>query len=130
MVTLKRKNNGGILRPPNSFAQDQKLSLLLFLVLGLLSSVGAVEESLPDGLAEAEGNEAFMRQEQAHGTPQITITSLNPALGPVSGDTQVTVRGGPFEQYRNSYPEPKCRFGTDDMIVNAAYTACTIEPPK
>lgn len=99
-------------------------------MLSLLSSVKAVEEALPDGLAETEGNDAFMKPGAATGKPQITITSLSPAHGPVSGDTQVTVRGGPFEQYRNTYPEPKCRFGTDDMIVSASYTKCTTEPPK
>ena len=101
------------------------------MILGFFSSVKAVEEALPEGVAEAEGNDAFMAPTtQTSGRPQITITSLNPAHGPVSGDTQVTVRGGPFEQYRSAYPEPKCRFGTDEMIVSAAYTQCSIEPPK
>jgi hypothetical protein len=70
----------------------------LLVVVGFLSSVGAVEEALPAGVAEAEGNGAFMEPTaQSSGKPQITITSLSPAHGPVSGDTLVTVRGGPFE---------------------------------
>ena len=44
----------------------------------------------------------------------ITISSISPAHGPTTGDTRVTVRGGPFASYMKLYPEPKCRFGSDD----------------
>ena len=59
-----------------------------------------------------------------NGRPRITVESISPAHGPVTGDTRVTVRGGPFDTYAASYPEPKCRFGSDQMIVAAAYVAC------
>jgi hypothetical protein len=42
----------------------------------------------------------------------------------VTGDTRVTVRGGPFAGYQTLYPEPKCRFGSDEMVVAATYIKC------
>ena len=29
-----------------------------------------------------------------------------------------------------SYPNPKCKFGRDDLIVDATYVKCTSEPTK
>lgn len=55
---------------------------------------------------------------------------MHPAHGPVTGDTRVTVRGGPFAQYTQNYPEPKCRFGTDETIVSATYVSCSENLPK
>lgn len=54
----------------------------------------------------------------------MTITSISPAHGPTTGDTRVTVRGGPFAGYQSIYPDPKCRFGNDDMVVAASYVRC------
>ena len=54
--------------------------------------------------------------------PDVSIESITPAHGPVTGDTRVTVRGKNFAKFKDSFPEPKCRFGSNKMIVNAAYT--------
>ena len=89
---------------------------------------------LPEGVASPgagakRGDDAAGGEEQSAdflktGKPTIAIDSLFPAHGPVTGDTRVIVRGGPFNVHKDEYPEPKCRFGTDDMIVAAAYTSC------
>lgn len=49
-------------------------------------------------------------------------------MGPVTGDTKVTVRGGPFAQYMQEHPEPKCKFG--DTIVGGAYVPCQSRAPR
>jgi hypothetical protein len=52
------------------------------------------------------------------------MTSITPAHGPVTGDTRVTVRGAGLEHLAAAFPEPKCRFGSDAMIVTGAYVGC------
>ena len=86
------------------------------------SDVEAGPES-EEGKAEEE---PFLK----NGKPRFSITSLSPAHGPVTGDTRVTVRGGPFERYVAAFPEPKCRFGSDALIVSGAYVSCSNAPPK
>lgn len=88
----------------------------------------AIEQG-PENAAETKaeelaGKEAFLKGE-ASGKPQFSITSLEPAHGPVTGDTKVIVRGGPFARYALVYPEPKCRFGNNTQIVQASYISCT-----
>jgi len=56
--------------------------------------------------------------------PRFTMTSITPAHGPVTGDTRVTVRGAGLEHLAAAFPEPKCRFGSDAMIVTGAYVGC------
>jgi hypothetical protein len=56
------------------------------------------------------------------------MTSISPAHGPTTGDTKVTVRGGPFAIYQQEHPEPKCRFG--DAVVGGAYVPCPPRQPK
>jgi len=40
------------------------------------------------------------------------------------------VRGGPFKGEQAKFPEPKCRFGSDQMTVGASYVPCTKHAPK
>jgi hypothetical protein len=61
------------------------------------------ENRLPEGLTSAgppPAQDAASDESAADflktGKPRITIDSLYPAHGPVTGDTRVTVRGGPF----------------------------------
>lgn len=75
---------------------------------------------------DAKAEEPFLK----NGKPRFSITGVSPAHGPVTGDTRVTVRGGPFERYVAAFPEPKCRFGSDALIVNGAYVSCSGAPPK
>lgn len=53
--------------------------------------------------------ESFLK----NGKPRFTISSITPAHGPVTGDTRVTVRGEGLQYLAASFPEPKCRFGSD-----------------
>jgi hypothetical protein len=49
-------------------------------------------------------------------------------MGPVTGETRVLVRGGPFHDMQLLYPKPKCKFGSNSMIVSATYVTCTLKP--
>lgn len=62
------------------------------------------------------------------GKPRLHIDSISPAHGPTTGDTKVVVRGGPFAQYQQEHPEPKCKFG--DQAVAGAYVPCPPRQPK
>ena len=56
----------------------------------------------------------------------IRIKSIFPAQGPITGDTRVLVRGGPFSKWEDDYKFPKCRFGDADNSteVSAEYVTC------
>jgi len=66
----------------------------------------------------------------ANGAPIVKISSISPSHGPLKGDTKVTVRGGPFSGFEKLYPEPKCKFGSDENIVPATYVQCLDNAPK
>ena len=46
----------------------------------------------------------------------LEIDSIEPAGGPTTGETRVLVRGGPFEEMDLLYPNPVCKFGSNDRI--------------
>lgn len=46
----------------------------------------------------------------------------------MTGNTRVTVRGGPFEDMDLLYPNPKCKFGSNDLVTHAQYVRCTEKP--
>jgi len=75
------------------------------------------EETKKDKVEE-DGGPAFLK----NGKPNVKLESISPGHGPTTGDTRVTVRGGPFAMFQNEHPEPKCKFG--ENIVGAAYVAC------
>lgn len=58
----------------------------------------------------------------------LAIDSIEPEGGPITGDTRVLVRGGPFEDMTLIYPKPKCKFGANDRIVEATYVKCHERP--
>lgn len=58
----------------------------------------------------------------------VKIDSIHPTGGPITGETRVLVRGGPFEDMHLIYPSPKCKFGKHSMIVPATYVSCTTKP--
>lgn len=70
---------------------------------------------------EASVGDEFLKPSNS----SIRLESISPSMGPASGDTKVTVRGGPFAKYEAEHPEPKCRFG--DAVVGGMYVPC---PPK
>lgn len=55
----------------------------------------------------------------------IYIDSIEPEAGLLSGGTRVLVRGGPFKKQERKFKSPKCKFGTNNRIVNASYVKCT-----
>lgn len=57
------------------------------------------------------------------------LDSINPRAGPDSGLTRVTVRATGIENLFESFPEPKCRFGANNMVVDATYVKCTKSIP-
>ena len=42
-------------------------------------------------------------------TPKVQINSISPDKGPMTGETRVTVRGGPFGIWETKYPTPFVR---------------------
>mmetsp|Transcript_47135 Transcript_47135/g.62410 ORF Transcript_47135/g.62410 Transcript_47135/m.62410 type:complete len:108 (-) Transcript_47135:4-327(-) len=56
-------------------------------------------------------------------TPMLSISSIEPEQGPMTGDTRVLVRGGPFSKWELTYKHPKCKFG--EFVVDATYVTCT-----
>lgn len=82
----------------------------------------AAPETPPAAAAEeAAGGEEFLKNFNS----SIHLESIYPAEGPATGDTKVTVRGGPFAKYEAEHPSPQCKFG--DAIVGGMYVPC---PPK
>ena len=60
----------------------------------------------------------------------LTIDSIEPEGGPITGETRVLVRGGPFEDMTLLYPRPKCKFGANDRVVEATYVKSHEKPLK
>ena len=60
----------------------------------------------------------------------LMIDSIEPEGGPITGETRVLVRGGPFEDMALLYPRPKCKFGANDRVVEATYVKCHEKPLK
>lgn len=90
------------------------------------TEVGEKAENAEQTAAEQkEGKDDFLAG--SLGKPKFTITSITPAHGPITGDTKITVRGGPFAKYSLVYTEPKCRFGNNTLIVGATYVSCTVK---
>ena len=68
-------------------------------------------------------------EEKYRNTPlEVQIDSIDPVGGPITGNTRVTVRGGPFEDMELLYPTPKCKFGSNELITHAQYVRCTEKP--
>jgi len=62
------------------------------------------------------------------GNIKIEIDSITPRAGPLYGTTRVAVRADQVDQLVDAFPNPKCRFGTNDMIVDATYVKCSKMP--
>ena len=58
----------------------------------------------------------------------VSVESIEPEGGPISGNTRVLVRGGPFTDLVGLFPHPKCKFGRNDLVVDATYVLCTTSP--
>lgn len=53
------------------------------------------------------------------------IESIQPKGGPIRGRTMVLVRFNNLAPFIDAYPHPKCKFGSNSMIVDAQYVKCT-----
>ena len=79
-----------------------------------------------DNLNDWEIEDLKTRYEK--GTYRLTLNSITPRGGPLYGTTRVTVRAENIGALVDAYPNPKCRFGTNSLIVDAAYIKCTKNP--
>ena len=50
----------------------------------------------------------------------LILDSITPRAGPTYGTTNVLVRAKRIGQYVLAYEKPKCKFGTNDKIVDAS----------
>lgn len=57
----------------------------------------ATDDAVPEDDAEAGAPKAAAPGFLSGGKPRVSIESISPAHGPITGDTRVTVRGGPFK---------------------------------
>ena len=62
------------------------------------------------------------------GEYQLSISSITPRGGPITGGTRVLVRMSDLAPFVDAYPAPKCKFGKNKMTVLAAYVKCTKAP--
>jgi hypothetical protein len=54
--------------------------------------------------------------QSTYGSGKLTVyvDSIEPEGGPITGDTRLLVRGGPFTDMDVIYPSPKCKFGKNE----------------
>ena len=71
-----------------------------------------------------------IRARYEKGSLKVEIESISPRGGPKYGDTRVTVRASGLAELTDAYPEPKCKFGSNQRIVDAIYIKCTTKPPS
>ena len=69
-----------------------------------------------------------IRTRYEKGSYKLIINSITPRGGPLYGTTRVTVRSENIAALVDAYPNPKCRFGSNSLIVDATYTKCTKTP--
>jgi hypothetical protein len=55
----------------------------------------------------------------------LQILSIQPKAGPITGRTRVLVRFDNLGPFVDAYPKPQCKFGSNKMIVDAAYVKCS-----
>jgi hypothetical protein len=53
-------------------------------------------------------------------TPKVKIESIEPDKGPVTGETRVLVRGGPFGIWEAAYPTPSV---TKNISITSLFSA-------
>jgi hypothetical protein len=59
----------------------------------------------------------------------LLIQSVFPRGGPITGSTKVEVRGDGMEDLVDIFPDPKCRFGSNNNIVDGNWIKCSKKPP-
>jgi hypothetical protein len=71
---------------------------------------------------------ADLKERYERGEYKVILDSITPRGGPAYGTTRVTVRASGFGDLVDAYPDPKCKFGTNNLIVEATYVRCTKRP--
>ena len=71
---------------------------------------------------------ADLKERYSQGKFALIIDSITPRGGPTYGTTTVTVRVEGLEQFVDVYPDPKCKYGTNERIVDGSYVKCTKAP--
>jgi hypothetical protein len=64
---------------------------------GSVDDAPATDDAVPEDDAEAGAPKVATPGFLSGGKARISIESISPAHGPITGDTRVTVRGGPFK---------------------------------
>ncbi len=90
-----------------------------------IASMPGIEENYVD-----EDEKKVLMDKYGAGKLRLSIDAIEPEGGPITGDTRVIVRGGPFKNLVEIYPKPKCRFGRSDRTVAATYVSCATAPRK
>jgi hypothetical protein len=62
------------------------------------------------------------------GEIKVILESIFPRGGPLYGTTRVTVRSQGLAELVDAFPNPKCKFGMNTMIVDATYVKCSRKP--
>ena len=75
-----------------------------------------------------EEEQEDLQQRYKRGDFQLILDSAFPRAGPTTGKTRVTIRAEGINDLVNAFPSPKCRFGTNDMVTDAAYVKCSKRP--
>jgi len=64
------------------------------------------------------------------GSIKVMLDSIFPRGGPLYGTTRVTVRAQGLNELSKAFPDPKCKFGRNQLIVEADYVKCTKKPAR
>ncbi len=84
---------------------------------------------IEDNYVDPEEKKAMMAM-YGGGKLLVSADAIEPEGGPITGDTRVLVRGGPFGRLSAIFPKPKCRFGKSDRTVAANYVTCSTSPRR
>ena len=71
------------------------------------------------GKIKSEWEARDVKNRYESGEDRLLIQSLFPRHGPITGETRVQVRGDGMEDLPDVFPDPKCRFGSNNNIVTA-----------
>lgn len=129
---------GGTRFGRQGFNSKLNLAIVMLLLMGL--TFGETSRILQDDSTSLDSGESELQKIQdapiktktflSGEKPAFTIDSIHPAHGPVTGDTKVTVRGEGLDHFKSEFPEPKCRFGSNNAIVKAEYFSCKPDVTK
>lgn len=117
-ATTNNTNNNATSTSTSSEARKKQIA-------NLIKDMPDVASNYFDPTAKMDAQTAY-----GNGKVRVYIDSIEPEGGPTVGNTRVLVRGEPLEGLESIYPHPKCRFGKNDMVVDATYVLCTESPTR